>query len=97
MQYSKIKLDFQLVHNIYYRAGIFFIIITLLFNIIEKYDIIHYELKDLRLYTISIGLPLFVYGLYTHYKSTKDKSFIIQTIFGFFLGFVIIVIAILIK
>ena len=97
MWYKKFKLDFQLVHNIYYKSGTFFIGVTLLLNILGKYKMISYELSEVRFYTIFIGIPLFVYGIYNHYKIKKDNSFLIQTIFGFGLGSVIIAITILIK
>ena len=87
---KKIKLDFQVNQNIYYRAGIFFILIALFINLITRFEIIPADWKQLRLFPISIGITLFFYWIYDHYKNTKDLSFLKQTFMGLLIGFTIL-------
>tara|TARA_Y100001934_G_C12376335_1_gene789446 strand:- start:1731 stop:2030 length:300 start_codon:yes stop_codon:yes gene_type:complete len=87
---KKIKLDFEVNQNLYYRAGIVFISISLIINLLIRYGIIPFDWKQLRLFPVSIGIPFYFYGIYYHYKITKDISFIKQTLFGFMIGFIII-------
>ena len=87
---KKIKLDFQVNQNIYYRAGIFFILIALLINLLTRFEIIPLDWKQLRLFPISIGIPFYFYGIYAHYKITKDLSFLKQTFLGLLIGFIIL-------
>ena len=85
-----IKLDFQIIRNIYYRTGTLFIVITLLINILTNYEIIPVWWKGIRLITVYFGIPLYFYGTYFHYKITKDLSFIKQTVVGFLIGLTLI-------
>ena len=87
---KKIKLDFQVNQNIYYRSGIFFILIALLINLLTRFEIILLDWKKLRLFPISIGMPFYFYGVYAHYKNTKDLSFLKQTFLGLLIGFTIL-------
>ena len=87
---KKIKLDFQVNQNIYYRAGIFFILIVLFINLLTRFEIIPSDWKQLRLFPISIGIPFYFYGIYAHYKNTKDLSFLKQTFMGLLIGFIIL-------
>ena len=87
---KKIKLDFQVNQNIYYRAGIFFILIALFINLLTRFEIIPLDWKQLRLFPISIGIPFYFYGIYDHYKKTKDLSFLKQTFLGLLIGFTIL-------
>ena len=84
------KLDFQVNQNFYYRSGIFFILITLLINLLTRFEIIPLDWKQLRLFPISIGMPFYFYGIYAHYKNTKDLSFLKQTVIGLLIGFIIL-------
>ena len=86
---NKIKLDFQVNQNIYYRAGIFFILIALFINLLTRFEIIPLDWKQLRLFPISIGIPFYFYGIYAHYKNTKDFSFLKQTFWWLLIGFTI--------
>ena len=88
----KIKLDFQINRNIYYRTGTIFLVITLLINILTNYGIIPIGWKEIRLFTISVGIFLYFYGTFVHYKTTKDVSFVKQTLVGFLIGLTIIAI-----
>ena len=94
---KKIKLDFQVNQNIYYRSGIFFILIALLINLLIRFEIIPSDWKQLRLFPISIGIPLYFYGIYVHYKNTKDLSFLKQTFLEILIGFTILGIFFIIK
>ena len=87
---GRIKLDFQLNQNIYYRAGIFFILIALFINLLTRFEIIPLDLKQLRLFPISVGIPFYFYGIYAHYKNTKDLFFLKQTFLGFLIGFIVL-------
>ena len=87
---KKIKLDFQVNQKIYYRSGIFFILIALLINLLIRFEIIPLDWKQLRLFPISIGMPFYFYGIYAHYKNTKDLSFLKQTFLGLLIGFTIL-------
>ena len=87
---KKIKLDFQVNQNIYYRAGIFFILIALFINLLTMLEIIPLDWKQLRFFPISIGIPFYFYGIYAHYKNTKDLSFLKQTFMGLLIGFTIL-------
>ena len=89
---SKIKLDFQIIRNIYYRIGMLLIVITLLINILTNYEVMSIEWKEIRLFTVSVGIPLYFYGTFVHYKTTKDVSFVKQTLVGFLIGLTIIAI-----
>ena len=62
----KIKLDFQVIRNIYYRTGTLFIVITLLINILTNYEVIPIGLKEIRIFTASVGIPLYLYGTFVH-------------------------------
>jgi hypothetical protein len=88
----KIKLDFQINRNIYYRTGTIFLVITLLINILTNYEVMSIEWKEIRLFTVSVGIPLYFYGTFVHYKTTKDVSFVKQTLVGFLIGLTIIAI-----
>ena len=87
---KKIKLDFQVNQNIYYRSGIFFILIDLLINLLIRFEIIPLDWKQLRFFPISIGIPFYFYGIYAHYKNTKDLSFLKQTFMGLLIGFTVL-------
>ena len=87
---GRIKLDFQLNQNIYYRAGIFFILIALFINLLTRFEIIPLDLKQLRLFPISVGIPFYFYGIYAHYKNTKDLFFLKQTFLGLLIGFIVL-------
>jgi len=87
---SKIKLDFQIIRNIYYRIGMLLIVITLLINILTNYEIISTGWKEIRLIAVFFGIPLYFYGTFVHYKKSKDFSFIKQTLVGFLIGLFII-------
>ena len=89
---KKVKFDFQINQNIYYRAGVFFIVIALLINLLMRFKIAPIDWQQLRLFPISVGIPFYFYGVYTHFKKTKDISFIKQTFGGLFIGFLIIII-----
>ena len=88
----KIKLDFQIIRNIYYRTGTLFIVITLFFNILTNYEVMPNGWEEIRLFTISVGIPLYFYGTFVQYKRTKDVSFVKQTLVGFLIGLTIIAI-----
>ena len=87
---DKIKLDFQVNQNIYYRAGIFIILIALFINLLTRFEIIPLDWKQLRLFPISIGISFYFYGIYAHYKNTKDLSFLKQTFVGLLIGFTVL-------
>lgn len=87
---KKIKLDFQVNQNIYYGAGIFFILIALFINFLTRFEIIPIDWKQLGLFPISIGIPFYFYGIYAYYKKTKDLSFLKQTFMGLLIGFTIL-------
>ena len=87
---DKIKLDFQVNQNIYYRAGIFFILIALFINLLTRFEIIALDWKQLRLFPISIGIPFYFYGIYAHYKDTRDLSFLKQTFVVLLIGFTVL-------
>jgi len=84
---DKIKLDFQVNKNIYYRAGIFFILISLIINLLTRLEFIPLNWKQLRLFPIFVGIPFYFYGIYSHYKNTRDLSFLKQTFIGLLIGF----------
>ena len=86
----KIKLDFQVNQNIYYRTGIFFILIVLIINLLTRLDIIPLDWKQLRLFPVSVGIPFYFYGIYAHYKDTRDLSFLKQTFVGLLIGFAVL-------
>ena len=94
---NKIKLDFQVNHNIYYRAGIFFILIALFINFLTRFEIIPLNWKQFRLFPIFFGIPFYFYGIYAHYKNTKDLSFLKQTFVGLLIGFTILGVVYIIK
>ena len=94
---EKIKLDFQVNKNIYYRAGIFFILFALIINLLTRLDIIPLDWKQLRLFPISVGIPFYFYGIYAHYKNTRDLSFLKQTFVGFLIGFLVLIFVYLTK
>ena len=94
---KKIKLDFKVNQNIYYRSGIFFILIALFINLLTRIEIIPLDWKQLRLFPISVGIPFYFYGIYAHYKNTKDLSFLKQTFIGFLIGFTVLGIVYIIK
>ena len=87
---KKIKLDFQINQNVYYKTGIFFIVITIFINILNRLELIPSDLYQLRLFSVSVGIPFYFYGIYYHYKQTKDLFFIKQTLLGLFIGLVIL-------
>jgi len=87
---NKIKLDFQVNQNIYYRAGIFFILIALFINLLTRFEIIPLDWKQLRLFPISVGIPFYFYGIYAHYKNTRDLSFLKQTFVVLLIGFTVL-------
>ena len=87
---NKIKLDFQVNQNIYYRAGIFFILIALFINLSTRFEILPLNLKQFRLFPISFGIPFYFYGVYAHYENTKDLSFLKQTFVGLLIGFTVL-------
>ena len=87
---NKIKLDFQVNQNIYYRAGIFFILIALFINLLTRFEIIPLDWKQLRLFPISVGIPFYFYGIYAHYKDTRDLSFLKQTFVVLLIGFTVL-------
>ena len=87
---DKIKLDFQVNQNIYYRAGIFFILIALFINLLTRFEIIPLDWKQLRLFPISVGIPFYFYGIYAHYKDTRDLSFLKQSIVVLLIGFTVL-------
>ena len=87
---NKIKLDFQVNQNIYYRAGIFFILIALFINLLTRFQIIPLDWKQLRLFPIFVGILFYFYGIYAHYKNTKDLSFLKQTFVGLLIGFTVL-------
>ena len=88
----KIKLDFQIIRNIYYRTGTLFIVITLFLSILTNYEVMPIGWKEIRLFTISVGIFLYFYGTFVHYKTTNDVSFLKQTLAGFLIGLTIIAI-----
>jgi len=94
---KKIKLDFKVNQNIYYRSGIFFILIALFINLLTRIEIIPLDWKQLRLFPISVGIPFYFYGIYAHYKNTKDLSFLKQTFIGFLIGFTVLGVVYIIK
>ena len=87
---DKIKLDFQVNQNIYYRAGIFFILIALFISLLTRLEIILLDWKQLRLFPISVGIPFYFYGIYAHYKDTRDLSFLKQSIVVLLIGFTVL-------
>ena len=87
---KKINLNFQINQNIYYRFGIFFILIALFINLLTRFEIIPLDWKQLRLFPISVGIPFYFYGIYAHYKNTKDLSFLKQTFMGLLIGLTIL-------
>ncbi len=87
---GKIKLDFQVNQNIYYRAGIFFILFSLIINLLTRFQIIPFALNELRIFSISVGIPFYFYGIYAHYKSKGDYSFLKQTFVGLLIGSIIL-------
>ena len=94
---KKITLDFKVNQNIYYRSGIFFILIALFINLLTRIEIIPLDWKQLRLFPISVGIPFYFYGIYAHYKNTKDLSFLKQTFIGFLIGFTVLGVVYIIK
>ena len=94
---DKIKLDFQVNQNIYYRAGIFFILIALFISLLTRLEIIPLDWKQLRLFPIAVGIPFYFYGLYTHYKDTRDLSFLKQTFVVLLIGFTVLVVVYITK
>tara|TARA_B100001248_G_scaffold240831_1_gene207055 strand:+ start:162 stop:452 length:291 start_codon:yes stop_codon:yes gene_type:complete len=94
---KKIKLDFKVNQNIYYRSGIFFILIALFINLLTRIEIIPLDWKQLRLFPISVGIPFYFYGIYAHYENTKDLSFLKQTFIGFLIGFTVLGVVYIIK
>ena len=94
---NKIKLDFQVNQNIYYRAGIFFILIALFINFLTRFEIIPLNWKQFRLFPIFFGISFYFYGIYAHYKNTKDLSFLKQTFVGLLIGFTILGVVYIIK
>ena len=89
---KKVKFDFQINQNIYYRAGIFFVIISLLINLLIRFKIAPIDWQQLRLFPISVGIQFYFYGVYAHFKQTRDINFIKQTFGGLFIGFLIFII-----
>ena len=89
---KKVKFDFQINQNVYFRAGVFFIVISLLINLLIRFKIAPIDWQQLRLFPISVGIPFYFYGVYAHFKKTKDINFIKQTLGGLFIGFLIIMI-----
>lgn len=87
---KKIKFDFQINQNIYYKAGLFFILVSLLINLLTRFEIIPSNLNQFRIFPISVGIPFYIYGNYINYKNTKDSSFLKQTILGFLIGFIVL-------
>ena len=88
---KKIKLDFQINQNIYYRTGVFFIAITILINVLNRLELIPSDLYQLRLFSVSIGIPFYFYGIFYHYTQVKDLFFIKQTLLGLLIGLVILI------
>ena len=72
---KKIKLDFQVNQNIYYRAGIFFILIALLINLLTRFGIVPLDWKQLRLFPISVGIPFYFMGFMLITKTQKIYLF----------------------
>ena len=72
---KKVKFDFQINQNIYYRAGIFFVIISLLINLLIRFKIAPIDWQQLRLFPISVGIPFYFYGVYAHFKKNKRYKF----------------------
>jgi len=90
---KKIKTDLYINKNIYYRTGVFFIFIYLLIIILTRFQIIPSSFKQIRFFPITIGMIFYFYGIITHYKNSKDISFIKQTSLGFLIGgFILIII-----
>ena len=87
---DKIKLDFQVNQNIYYRAGIFFILIALFISLLTRLEIIPLDWKQLRLFPIAVGIPFYFYGIYAHYKDTRDLFFLKQTFVVLLIGFTVL-------
>ena len=94
---DKVKLDFYVNKNIYYRTGIFFILISLTINLLTRLEFIPLDWKQLRLFPILVGIPFYFYGIYSHYKNTKDLSYLKQTFIGLLIGFVALGVAYLNK
>ncbi len=88
---KKIKLDFQVNQNIYYKTGIFFIAVTVIINLLIKLQLIPNDWYQLRFFPVSVGIPFYFYGIFYHYKCTRDLSFIKQTSAGLFIGLVILI------
>ena len=86
----KIKLDFQVNKNIYYRTGIFFILIALILNLLTRLDIIPLDWKELRIFPIFVGIAFYFYGFYVYYNNTSDLSFLKQTFVGLLIGFAVL-------
>jgi hypothetical protein len=94
---DKIKLDFQVNQNIYYRAGIFFILIALFISLLTRLEIIPLDWKQLRLFPVSVGIPFYFYGIYAHYKDTRDLFFLKQTFVVLLIGFTVLVVVYITK
>ena len=86
----KIKLDFQVNKNIYYRTGIFFILIALIINLLTRFDIIPLDWKQLRIFPIFVGIAFYFYGFYVYYNNTSDLSFLKQSSVGLLIGFAVL-------
>ena len=87
---DKIKLDVQVNQNIYYRTGIFFILIALIINLLTRFDIIPLDWKQLRIFPIFVGIAFYFYGFYVYYNNTSDLSFLKQTFVGLLIGFAVL-------
>lgn len=83
---SKIKSDYKVNQNIYYRSGIFFMFITLIINLSTRLGIAPLDWKYLRLFSVSVGISFYFYGIYIYYKKTRDLSFLKQTFLVLFIG-----------
>ena len=94
---DKIKLDFQVNQNIYYRAGIFFILIALFISLLTRLEIIPLDWKQLRLFPVFVGIPFYFYGIYAHYKDTRDLFFLKQTFVVLLIGFTVLVVVYITK
>ena len=87
---DKIKLDVQVNQNIYYRTGIFFVIIALIINLLTRLDIIPLDWKQLHIFPIIFGIAFYFYGVYAYYNNTSDLSFLKQTSVGLLIGFAVL-------
>lgn len=89
---KKVKTDLSINKNIYYRAGIFFIIIYLLITTSIRLRIISYSFEQIRFFPITIGITFYFIGIISHYKKFRDISFIKQSALGFLIGGVLLII-----